>query len=153
MSSAEIFNREFEALADSDTVADAARRMLDHRVSDLPVVDRSGRLVGMLKLDRLLAGLLPQAALLGYGVPDLSFVADDFEALRRKAKRLGSGVVRDFMVKPDPVVHPDTAPVEIVLHLYRGANNLPVVERATGRLVGMVSARDVLAALQAKGKR
>lgn len=153
MGSAEIFTREFESLQDTDAIADAARRMLDHRVSDLPVVDRDGRLVGMLKLDRLLAGLLPAAALLGYGVPDLSFVTDDLESLRRKAKRIASAKVREYMVKPDPVVHPDTAPVEIVLHLYRGANNLPVVERDTGKLVGMVSARDVLAALQAKGKR
>jgi len=46
------------------------------------------------------------------------------------------------------------SPVErFVLQLYRGANNLPVVERESGRLVGMVSARDVLAALHAKGKR
>jgi CBS domain-containing protein len=152
MTSTEIFSREFETLRENDSIADAARRMYDRRVSDLPVVDRAGKLVGLLKLDRLLAGLLPAAALLGYGVPDLAFVADDFEALRRKAKRLGSAKVRDFMVKPEPVVHPDTAPVEIVLQLYRGANDIPVVERGSGKLVGMVSARDVLAALQAKGK-
>ena len=46
-------------------------------------------------------------------------------------------------------MHPDTPPLEIVLQLYRGANNMPVVARETGRLVGMVSARDVLAALHA----
>ena len=54
---------------------------------------------------------------------------------------------------PESVVHPDTPPLEIVLRLYRGANNLPVVEREGGRLVGVVSARDVLAVLHAKEKR
>ena len=127
--------------------------MLEHRVSDLPIVDASGKLVGMFKLDRLLAGLLPPAALLGYGVPDLAFVSGDLDTLRRKMRKLDAAKVRDFAVTPDHVVHPDTAPVEIVLQLYRGANNLPVVDRDSGRLVGMVPARDVLAALHAKGKR
>ena len=63
------FSQDFPALRDTDTVAEATRRMLGHRVSDLPIVDASGKLVGILKLDRLLAGLLPPAALVGYGVP------------------------------------------------------------------------------------
>ena len=139
-----IFNREFESLKDTDTVAEATRRMLLHRVSDLPVVDAAGKLVGMFKLDRLLAGLLPAAALVGYGVPDLTFVSDDIGQLRTKMLEVDQSRVGDFAVKPEHVVHPDTAPVEIVLQLYRGANNLPVVERESGKLVGMVSARDVL---------
>ena len=46
--------------------------------------------------------------------------------------------MREFVVEPDHVVHPDTPPLEIVLLLYQGANNIPVVDRGTGRLVGMV---------------
>lgn len=147
-----MFNREFESLKDTDSVAEATRRMLENRVSDLPVVDAAGKLVGMFKLDRLLAGLLPAAALVGHGMPDLAFVSDDIDQLRTKMLKLDRARVREFAVKPEHVVHPDTAPVEIVLQLYRGANNLPVVERASGRLVGMVSAREVLAALHGKGK-
>ncbi len=56
--------------------------------------------------------------------------------------------MRDFVVKPDHVIHPDTPPLEIVLLLHQGANNVPVVDRDSGRLVGMVSARDLLTALQ-----
>ena len=51
-------------------------------------------------------------------------------------------------VKPDHVIHPDTPPLEIVLLLHKGANNVPVVDRDGGRLVGMVSARDLLTALR-----
>jgi CBS-domain-containing membrane protein len=148
-----LVNQEFDALRDTDTVGDATRRMLRHGVSDLPIVDAAGRLVGMFKLDRLLAGLLPAAALVGYGMPDLAFVSDDLDSLRRKMKKIEAAKVRDFAVAPEHVVHPDTAPVEVVLLLYRGANNLPVVERKGGKLVGVVSARDVLAVLHAKGKR
>jgi len=148
-----IFNQDFDTLEDTATVADAARRMLEHRVSDLPVIDAEGKFVGMFRLDRLLAALLPAAALVGYGVPDLTFVSDDLDDLRAKMRALDARPVRDFAVTPERVVHSDTAPLEMVLQLYRGANSLPVVERDTGRLVGVVSARDVLAALQAPGKR
>jgi CBS-domain-containing membrane protein len=151
MNSAAIFNRDFHALKDTDTVAEATQRMLHHRVSDLPVIDASGKLVGMFKLDRIFAELLPKAALVGYGMPDLTFVSDTLVQLRDRMRAIDAFPVRDFAVKADHVVHPDTTPIEIVLLLYRGAGNVPVVARDSGRLVGMVSARDMLAALHEGG--
>ena len=125
------------------------RRMLDDRVSDLPVVDAAGKLVGMFKLERALAALLPKAALLGHGMPDLAFVSDTLESCATRCAKSSATPCANSSSKPDHVVHPDTPPLEIVLLLYQGANNVPVVERDSGRLVGMVSARDVLAALAA----
>jgi CBS-domain-containing membrane protein len=142
-----IYNTAFTSLRESDRVGDATRRMLEHRVSDLPVVDPEGRLVGLFKLDRLFASLLPKAALLGYGMPDLAFVADTLATLRERMRAIEDEPVGRFIVKPDHVAHPDTSPVEIVLLLYKGANNIPVVARASGQLLGMAAARDVLAAL------
>jgi CBS-domain-containing membrane protein len=153
MSQTAIYNRDFNSLKDTHTVAEAAQRMLDDRVSDLPVVDAAGKLVGMFKLDRLLAGLLPKAALLGYGVPDLTFVSDTLAQLRERMRGIDARLVREFTVMPDHIVHPDTTPVEIVLLLYRGAGNVPVVARDTGQLIAMVAARDVLNALHDRGAR
>jgi len=135
------------ALRDTDTVADATRRMLADRVSDLPVVDASGSLVGLFSLDRLYAALLPRAALVGDGLADLAFVSDTLGQLRAKMRELDDDPVREFTVMPDHVVHPDTTPVQIILLLHQGANNIPVVAPDTGKLLGMVSARDVLVAL------
>jgi len=145
-----LYNAAFTALHDSDLVCDATRRMLGDRVSDLPVVDSDGKLVGMFKLDRLLAALLPKAALVGFGM-DLSFVADTIEQLRDRMREIEANPVREFTVRAEHVVNPDTSPIEIVLLIYRGVNNLPVTDAASGRLIGMVSARDVLAALQGAG--
>jgi CBS-domain-containing membrane protein len=144
------FNRDFQTVRDTDNVGEAMRRMLEHRVSDLPIVDASNRLVGILKLDHLLAGLLPSAALVGYGVPDLAFVSTGLATLRRKMRKIDAAKVGEFAVKPEHVVYPDTPPVEVVRQLYRGANNLPVVDRKSGRLLGMVSPRDILALLHSK---
>jgi CBS-domain-containing membrane protein len=145
-----IRNTSFRALKDSDSVGEAVQGMLDDRVSDLPVVDGEGRLIGLFKLDLLLASLLPKAALIGYGVPDLAFISDTVTQLRERMREIETEHVRHFAVKPDHVVRPDTSPMEVVMLLYKGANNVPVVDRETGKLVGMVDARDVLAALQAK---
>ncbi len=145
-----LYNASFTALHDSDLVSDATRRMLGDRVSDMPVVDSDGKLVGMFKLDRLLAALLPKAALVGFGM-DLSFVADSLEQLRERMREIAVRPVREMCVRAEQVVHPDTSAIEIVLLIYRGVNNLPVTDAASGRLIGMVSARDVLAALQSDG--
>jgi CBS-domain-containing membrane protein len=146
-----VYNTAFSALAEGDTVGEATRRMLADRVSDLPVVDGEGRLLGLFKLDRLFASLLPKAALLGYGVPDLAFVSDTLGQLRERMRDIEDQPVREFAVQPEHVVHPDTSPLEVVLLLYKGANNIPVVARGSGQLVGMAAARDVLAALHGTG--
>jgi CBS domain-containing protein len=127
--------------------------MLGNRVSDLAVVDVEGKFVGMFKLERLLAALLPAAAMVGYGIPDLGFVSDDVDDLRETMRAVEAREVRAFALMPEDVAHPDTAPLEIVLRLYRGANSVPVVDRESGRLLGVVTARDVLTALQAQEKR
>jgi CBS domain-containing protein len=142
-----IYSTTFASLRDTDTVADATRRMLGDRVSDLPVVDASGALVGLFRLDRLYAALLPKGALLGDGLSDLAFVSDTLGQLREKMREIEHHPVREFTVMPEQLVHPDTTPLQIVLLLHQGANNIPVVAPDTGKLVGMVSARDVLDAL------
>jgi CBS-domain-containing membrane protein len=146
-----IYTTIFPTLADTDSVAEATRRMLDDRVFDLPVIDVSGKFLGMFKLDRLYATLLPKAALIGYGLTDIAFLSDTLGQLREKMREIEHSSVRKFVVKPDYVVHPDTPPLEIVLLLHRGINNVPVLERDTGRLVGMASARDLLVALCGEG--
>jgi CBS domain-containing protein len=145
-----IYQTAFPRLSDADTVGEAMRRMLDDRVNDMPVVDASEKLIGMFKLDRLYATLLPKAALIGYGIPDLAFVSDTLGQLRERMREIEAHPVRDYVVKPTHVVFPDTSPLEIVLLLHQGANNVPVVDRVGGRLVGMVSARDLLTALRSE---
>jgi CBS domain-containing protein len=147
MSSPAIYQTDFPRLTETQTVGIALEQMLGNRISDLPVVDASGALLGMFKLEKLYANLLPRAALLGKGLHDLSFVSDTLEELRGRMHAIEGDLVRDYVDKVDEVVHPDTPPVEIVLLLHNGANNVPVVERDSGRLVGMVSSRDLLATL------
>jgi CBS-domain-containing membrane protein len=150
MTAARIYKTEFPMLEDTETVAEATRRMLANNVSDLPVVDASGAFIGMFKLERLFKELLPSAATMGLGMSDLTFVSSSIDQLRERMRGIEGCVVRDFVVEPEHVLHAETTPLEAVLLLYKGANAIPVVA-ADGKLAGMVSARDVLAALQPAG--
>jgi CBS domain-containing protein len=146
-----IYTTVFPALADTDTVRRATALMLEHRVCDLPVVDSAGTLLGMFRLDRLLAVMLPKAALMDYGMPDLAFAMETVGQLRERLAEVEDRPVREFVVKPEHVAHPQTSPLEIVLLLYKGANAIPVVEAGGSRLVGMITPRDLLTTLSARG--
>lgn len=146
MSLAPLYTTDFVALRDTDSVSDATAQMLRHRVTDLPVVDAAGKLVGLFKLDRVFASLLPKAALIGYGMPDLNFIGGTFDDLRQHMQAVEHEPVASFIVQPVHTVRPDSSPLEVVLLLYRGANSVPVVDDH-GKLVGMVSARELLTAL------
>jgi CBS domain-containing protein len=111
MSSAPIYRTDFPSLKGGDEVGEAMRRMLTNFVTDLPVVDDDGRLIGILKLERLLASLLPKGALIGFGMDDLSFVSDSLDHLRKQMQTVADTPVRQLMVKAEQVVHPDTSQV------------------------------------------
>jgi CBS-domain-containing membrane protein len=153
MTPAVIYSTAFASLDDTDTVAVATRRMLESHVTDLPVIDSTGKLLGMFKLQQLFAVLLPKAATMDFGMQDLSFVSETVAQLRERMREIEAKPVGQFLVAPEHAVHPETSPLEIVLLLYKGENAVPVVTADGGKLVGMVGARDVLAALQPDGAR
>lgn len=146
MSLASIFRSDFAALAASDTVGTAIAAMLRHGVTDLPVVDSVGTLRGLLKLERVFASLLPKAALIGHGMTDLGFVTNTLDELRTHMRDVEHHPVTAYVVPFAHTVTAETSPMELVLLLVRGANSVPVVDR-DNRLLGMVSARDLLHAL------
>ena len=115
MRCATIYNTAFLALRDTDTVGSATRQMLAHHVTDLPIVDASGRFLGMFKLERVLAGLLPKAALTGIGTTDLAFVTNSVEYMRQPMRDIEPRRVLEFLVGSGHTVGPQTSPLEIVL--------------------------------------
>jgi CBS-domain-containing membrane protein len=142
-----LYTTDYFALRCTDTVGTATSQMLQNRTTDLPVVDANGKFVGMFRIDHIFADLLPKAALIGYGMPDLGFLSSTLDDLRKHMQALENHSVQEYVLKPEQVVHPDTSPLEVVLLLYRGMNNVPVVDPASGMLVGLVSARELLSAL------
>lgn len=133
-----------------ETVGHAAEIMLKNRYLILPVVDGDGRYTGAFDMWDLLALLLPKGATLDHLVPGLGFLADDLPELQKKLKDVSDQKIGP-LARPDlPILHPDMSSVEALLLFYRNRSTLPVVDEATGRLVGVLSYWDALAAISGK---
>lgn len=139
----EVMSREPRTIAPGASVAEAVGVMLEARVSGLPVVDASGRLVGVITEGDLLAraelGTEKKRAkwlefLFGPGRS-----AEDF--VHSHGRR-----VEEVMTRTPITVAPSAGLDAVVgLMLDKRVKRLPVVE--DGRLIGIVSRADVLRAL------
>ena len=122
---ADIMTRSVVTLAPDLDIYGAMQCLLKKKISGAPVVDSDGRLVGMLSEKDCLKVLAGEAL---DGLPE--------------------GKVSDYMTRSVESITPTTSIYDVVhnflqLHVRR----LPVVDQ-TGRVVGQVSRRDVLAAIE-----
>jgi acetoin utilization protein AcuB len=122
-------------------LATAAAVMREREIRHLPVVDGRGRLVGMLS-DRDLRGAALAPALVEHLSPAAA------RRLRPLTCALGDLCVRDAMTWDAVTVDPDAPIAQAAALMFEARiGSLAVMER--GRLVGIVTERDVLKALAA----
>lgn len=116
-------SRNLVTLAPATEINRAMQVLIDHRISGAPVVDASGRLIGVLsKKDCLRA------------------------ALHASYHRDWSGSVESYMTVAPETLEPHLDIVTAAEHFVAGRfRRYPVVEE--GRLVGQISRADVLRAL------
>jgi CBS domain-containing protein len=138
----EIMTREVVTTNPSATVAQVARLMLDHHLSGLPIVDDSGRPVGVLSETDLVAKHarvhLPRYIELLGGV--LPFGARESD---RDIRHALATTAAELMTRAPETVSPETDVDDAAtLMVEKGANPLPVVEN--GRLVGIISQMDII---------
>ncbi len=108
-------------------IMDAQKLMQEHRIRRLAVVDKGGKLVGLITQDRL-REVSPS--------PATSLSVWELNYLLAKMK------VKDVMVKDVVTVAPDTTIEEAAsLGQSRGIGTLPVIDK--GKLVGIITTTDV----------
>jgi CBS domain-containing protein len=127
------------------SLAEAARLLIDHRISGLPVVSREGELVGVVTEHDFLRredGSRPRW---------LDVLLSDASG-QITARELQSRKVEDVMSRNPITVEVET-PVEAVLELMerRKVKRLPVVSK--GKVVGIVSRADLLQAIMWEADR
>ena len=127
------------SVRENETIGHAARQIIEHRYINLPVVDMTGRLIGLFGIYDLLALLVPRVAVIGNLLPNLRFVGDDIGDLHRKFAALKDNPVRRAVNREAVRVFTDTPLVEAIRLFCRNHTTLPVVERDTNLLVGMIS--------------
>lgn len=111
-------------------------------VKGLPVLDRNGKLVGMLSMGDILRAVYPSYM----SMMDLaSFTWDGM--VESLAKQAGGKKVGDFMTRNVITVHEDDPLMECVDRLLKNkVKRLPVLDKK-GTIVGMLYERDVFFAI------
>ncbi len=127
------------------SLAEAARIMVEHRISGLPVVDASGRLVGVVTEGDFLRrtdGDRPRWISVLLSEPDAQITA----------KQLHDRRVEEAM-SPDPISVGVEASVDEVVELMErhSVKRIPVV--GDGRVIGIVSRANLLLALTRRATR
>jgi CBS domain-containing protein len=147
MNCAAIMTSNPPVIPDSASVADAAAKLVAERASSLPVVDGSGRYIGMFGIRDLLGLLVPRGALAGDLVPNLRFLGDDADALRHKFQATGTLTAGAMADRRAATLHPDMPEIDALRAFARDQATLAVIARDTGKLVGMVDCRNAIQAL------
>lgn len=122
----------------NDSVEEAARLLLKHRISGLPVVDENGNLVGILSESDLIHRAEP--------LPSPTLYYGDRQKFLEEMWKVKASKVREVMTEDVITVSPEEGLGEAAsLMLEKGVKRLPVVK---GRMVvGMVTRADILKAL------
>jgi CBS domain-containing protein len=143
MKASEVMTRNIVSIARDAPVRQAIRLMLDNHVSGLPVVDGAGKMVGILTEGDLLHR--SEIATERHHWHWLEFVLGPGRMASEYVRTHGR-VVDELMTREVVGIGPDAGLDEIVALMERHrVKRLPVVD--DGRLVGIVSRADLLAAL------
>jgi CBS domain-containing protein len=141
MNVSDLMTRDVHAAAPDESLKDAARKLVEHGVSGLPVVDEDGRILGVLSEGDILQkerGVLERR-----GGPLAWFVDETFRAETRKA---AARTVREAMTAPAITIGPSSSAAAAArMMVEKHVNRLPVVTRDE-RLVGIVTRADLVRA-------
>lgn len=142
----EIMTTDVITLSPDTEIVKATQMLLDNRINGAPVVDESGRVLGILCQSDLIAQQkkLPLPSVFAF--LESLFPLASMKKIEREVRKIAALTAADAMT-PEPVtVSPDTE-LETVAALMVDSNfhTLPVVEKK--RLVGVVGKEDVLRTL------
>lgn len=142
----DIMTRKLITVSPETEITQAARLLLENRINGVPVVDETGRLVGILCQSDLISQQkkLPIQSLFTF--LDGYIPLDSPKQIEKQARKIAATTVAHAMT-PDPVVVDPETSIQAVAALMVDKNfhTLPVVHEA--KLVGVVGKEDVLKTL------
>src|SRR5918995_1088724 len=124
---ADLMQSEVETLRDDIHVTDALLSLADSRVSALPVLDGTGRLVGVISRSDILAS------------------EEEAEEESAREARFENTSVRDLMTSPALTIAPDASVREAAQQMLSAGVHRLVVTRGE-RVIGIISGSDIVGA-------
>lgn len=143
MTASDVMDRNPTVLHDTDTIDTAVKCIMDNRYRNLAIVDAEGRYLGVFTVNCLIRTFLPKAVVIEHGLESAPFIDESLPDLKRRLERVKGNSVMECMTDEATVVRPDTPILETVLILYKTRTSIPVVDKETRRLVGMISYFDI----------
>ncbi len=139
----EIMKTEMVTVLVTLTCKEAARLLIEHKISGAPVVDETGALVGIVSEKDIFRSFYPSYREF-YENSDYYY---DFERLEGEAQAASEQkTVADVMANRLITAEPDTPVLKVGAQMVAsGIHRVPVVEN--GKLVGIVSRRDIYRAI------
>lgn len=121
------------------TLLETAKILSKHDISGAPVVDREGKLVGVVSEKDLFKALYPSHAEF-YESPGVWI---DLDKLEEKTSEAADKPIRDIMNSEVVTVNPDTSLMQVgSIMLVRGIHRVIVVGQQ-GQIIGIVTRRDI----------
>lgn len=145
-----IMATDYPVLTAKMTLTECVKTLLKNQVLAMPVVDDKGRYLGQFRKNLLIAAILPQVAVHDprfdriARMLDGGVFAETMEDVRERFSAIADKPVSRYLDTDTPVLRPDQPLVTAMFYLFHGRNFLPVVEPASGLLVGVISAWDIL---------
>jgi len=148
----DIMTREVKTVSPETEITKAAKLLLSERINGVPVINKTGELVGILCQSDLIAQQksipIPSLFTLLDGYIPLTFL----NRLDREVEKIVAIKVDNAMT-PDPITVTSDTGIEKVagLMVEKNYHTLPVVD--DGKLVGIVGKEDVLRTLLAEAEK
>ena len=145
-----IMATDYPVLTAEMTLSACLQAFVLNKVLAMPVVDNNGRYLGQFRKNLLIAAILPQVAVHDprfdhiAKMIDGGMLSETMEDVRERFAAIADKPVRKYLDTDTPVLQPDQPLVTAMFYLFHGRNFLPVVEPASGLLVGVISAWDIL---------
>ena len=130
------------------TVGESLDILDRHSIRCAPVVAEDGAFVGLFSGKQLLTKLLPVSVTMEDGLESIDFIINATPGVAKKLNEILPRKVTEFMDKTPMTVHPETPAWEVIRLLVKHGSPLPVVEKTSRRLTGLVSEQSVIGELK-----
>ena len=153
MNASEVMDTNPTTLNSTDTIECAAQYVMEKRYRNVPVVDENFCYKGMFGVNCLLKQVIPKSVLMHQGLDNVSFIHESLNDLFQRFDEVKHHPISQCMNQEISPISPNTPLTETLLQLYETRSSIPVVEKGTCKLLGMISYWDVGERILASGEQ
>jgi CBS-domain-containing membrane protein len=143
MTASEVMDPSPTTLKPTDTIEYAVQYIMEQRYRNLPVVDEDFCYLGMFGVNCLLKQFIPKSVFIDKGLKNVSFIHESLEDLYQRFLEVKNDPISICMSQEIEAVFPDTPLTDTLLQLYETRSSIPVIEKDTCKLLGMISYWDI----------